>query len=687
MIALLEVVLTLFIILGLASWRANRWIWPVVLAGWFIFLGIWGQISFWLLSVFWLLWIPAVAFVHAIAWRRRIISAPILKLFKTLLPPMSQTEREALDAGDVWWEGELFSGQPNWNKLHEFAAPELSEAEQAFLDNQTNTLCSKLDDWKIVHELHDLPEEVWNYIKQEKFWGLEISEAEGGLGFSPLLHSAVICKVASRSVSTAVTLMVPNSLGPAELLHFYGTDEQKKYYLPRLASGEEIPCFALTSPHAGSDAAAIPDRAIVCMGEYEGEQVLGMSVTWEKHYITLAPVATLLGLAVKLYDPEHLLGEQEDIGITLCLIPTDHPGVEIGRRHLPLNSAFMNGPTSGKDVFIPLGWIIGGKEMAGQGWRMLMECLSIGRSISLPSMSAANAMLCYRMTSIYARLRKQFRVSIGKFEGVEEALSRIAGYTYMMEASRVFTAQAVKDGVKPAVPSAIAKYHMTEMGRQVINDAMDIHGGRGIQMGPMNYLAQMYISAPIAITVEGANILTRNLIIFGQGAMRAHPYARAEIAAAQQEDPDVSLKEFDKVFWKHVGHILGSFAHAFVLGLTGSILVGAPHTKKVSRYYRHLTRMSAAFAFSTDITLLIVGGDIKRKERLSARLGDILSHLYLGSAVLKYYRDNGESAEDLPYVEWALQTNLAAIQTAFGGFWSNFPNRLLGKLCHWFIFP
>lgn len=593
------------------------------------------------------------------------ISRKAYLFMQKVLPPMNETEKTALEAGDVWWEGDLFRGNPDWNKMLTIAKPALTEEEQSFVDNETEELCSMLDDWDIVHKRKDLPAEVWQFIKDKGFLGMIIPKEFGGKGFSALAHSTVVTKIATRSGSAAVTVMVPNSLGPGELLLHYGTQEQKDYYLPRLAKGEEIPCFALTSPVAGSDAGAIPDKGIVCKGEYQGKDVLGIKLTWNKRYITLAPVATIVGLAFKLYDPDNLIGDKEDYGITCALIPADHPGVEIGQRHLPMNQAFMNGTTTGKDVFIPMDMLIGGQEFAGQGWRMLMESLAAGRSISLPAMGTAVAKLSYRMTGAYSLVREQFKTPIGRFEGVEEAMARIAGLAYRTEASRVMTAGAVDLGIKPSVVSAIAKYHMTEMGREIMNHSMDIHGGRAIIMGERNYLANGYMSQPIGITVEGANILTRNLMIFGQGAIRCHPYVFREMLAAQMEDTEEGVKRFDSLLFRHIGYGVSNFARTFALGLSASKFANKPVGGQTGKYYQHLTRMSSALALTSDIAMGILGGDLKRKERLSARLADVLSHLYMCSAVLKYYQDNDRPLADLPYVKWNMEYGLHKIQEAF----------------------
>ena len=623
--------------------------------------------------------------------RRALISNRLLKVFRKILPQISQTEQEALDAGTVWWDGDLFSGKPDWNKLLAYPKPKLSTEEKAFLAGPTEELCAMLDEWHITRELNDLPPHVWQFIKDNGFFGMIIPKQFGGLGFSALAHSEVVMKISSRSGTAAVSVMVPNSLGPAELLLHYGTEEQKNHYLPRLAKGLEVPCFALTGPDAGSDAGSIPDFGIVCHGEFNGDQnVLGMRVTWEKRYITLGPVATLLGLAFRLHDPDGLLGEEKDLGITLALIPTNTPGVNIGRRHFPLDAAFQNGPNSGKDVFIPMEWIIGGREGIGYGWRMLMNCLAAGRSISLPATSTGAAKLAARTSGAYSRVRVQFKTPIGRFEGVEEALARIGGNTYMMDAARVMTAGAVDLGEKPSVISAIVKYHLTERGRQAINDAMDVHGGKGICLGPSNYLGRNYQHIPVSITVEGANILTRNMIIFGQGAIRCHPYVLKEIRAANNGNLARASVEFDHALMGHIVFSMGNGIRSLLHGLTGGYLASAPGSvgPEVHGYYSQLTRFSAAFALLADISLLVLGGSLKRKERLSARLGDILSMLYLCSATLKRFKDDDRPAADLPLLHWSIQDALYRMQQAFDGLLDNFPGRVFGaRLLRFLVFP
>jgi len=672
---------------ALAYFRVNRFSWIATVAAFIFVLDLWSGIGNVASSAMWIIFLTISVVMGIPGLRRSLLSDRLLRWFRTVLPQVSPTEQEALDAGTVWWDGELFSGSPSWERLLATPQPQLSPEEQAFVDGPVEELCRLCDDWEITHELNNLPEEVWRFIRENGFLGMIIPKEYGGLGFSAYAHSQVVQKLATRNATACVTVMVPNSLGPAELLLHYGTDAQKNHYLPRLAKGEEMPCFALTSPDAGSDAGSIPDYGIVCKGTHEGKETLGVRVTWEKRYITLSPVATLLGLAFKLYDPDGLLGDERDIGITLALIPTTHPGVNIGRRHFPLNAAFMNGPNSGDDVFIPLDWVIGGQSHVGQGWRMLMESLAAGRSISLPSSSAGMAKIAARTTGAYARVRSQFKLPIGKFEGVQEAMGRIGGNTYVIDAARRMTAGAIDLGEKPSVISAIMKYHATERGRQVVNDAMDVHGGKGICLGPTNYLGRAYQQIPIGITVEGANILTRTMMIFGQGAIRCHPYVLKEIAAAGESNPSRASEAFDQAFWGHAGFVLSNFVRALFSGLTGARLVSVPGAPELKPYYQALTRMSAAFAFSADVAMLVLGGNLKRKEKLSGRLGDILSQLYLASAVLKRFEDDGRPQADLPLVHWALQDALHRIQVAFYGVFENFPNRAAALTMRLVAFP
>ena len=678
-------ILKLCLVLAVVIWalfmRPKAIIWAMATAVALAVFSFFGNSSVILTIICWGLFVIALILAFLGPIRRRLLSNPFFKYFRKVLPPMSTNEREALESGDVWWEGDLFCGRPDWQKLHQISKPQLTDEEQAFVKNEVETLCAMLDDWQIIKD-NDLPTEVWQYLKDQGFFGLVIDKQYGGKGFSALAHSTIVTKVATRSLTAAVTVMVPNSLGPGELLHCYGTDEQKKHYLPRLAKGEEVPCFALTGIEAGSDAGAMQDTGIVCQGQYQGKEVLGIRLNWNKRYITLAPVATVLGLAFKLYDPDGLLGQQTELGITVCLLPTNHPGVAVGQRHQPSGMAIMNGPTRGQDVFIPLDWIIGGPDMAGKGWRMLMECLSMGRGISLPALGTAGGMLSYRTVSAYTQIRQQFKVALHQFEGVVEAMARVAGYTYLSEATRRMTAGAVDVKVRPSVVSAIAKYHLSEISRSVLNDAMDIHAGRAVQGGPRNYLSNAYAAIPVGITVEGANILTRSLIIFGQGAVRCHPYIFDEMQAVAHDDK----RAFDKALTGHLVFTVSNIVRSLVFGLTKARFVKTPHTS-LAYYYRQLTRMSSALAMTADFTMLILGGNLKRKERLSARLGDILSALYLSSAVLKYHADENSPADDLSHVQWVLETCLAKAQTAFDEFFANFPRRWLATLLHRIIFP
>jgi len=630
-----------------------------------------------------------LALLLNVAWLRRwLVSTPLLAAFRRAMPTMSDTEREALDAGTVWWEGELFSGSPRWEKLLAVPAPTLSPEERAFLAGPVETLCRMIDDWDITHVRKDLSPEVWRFLKEKGFFGMIIPRRYGGLEFSAQAHSAVVTKVASRSITAAVTVMVPNSLGPAELLLRYGAEAQKDHYLPRLARGDDVPCFALTGPEAGSDASSIPDRGVVCRATFQGRtDVLGIRLNWEKRYITLGPVATVLGLAFRLFDPDHLLGSEEDIGITLALIPTDTPGVRIGTRHNPLNVPFQNGPNWGEDVFIPIEWVIGGRERVGQGWRMLMECLAAGRSISLPALSAGLGKLICRATGAYARVRKQFKLPIGKFEGIEEALARIAGYVYLCEAARSLTARALDLGEQPAVASAIVKYQLTEHGRRIVNDAMDVQGGSGICLGPQNFVGSAYQGVPIMITVEGANILTRTLIIYGQGVVRCHPYVRKELEAVADGNRARALKTFDKAIFGHLGFTLSNALRALWMGLTGARLVRVPFRGPTRRYAQQITRLSSAFAFISDVAMLTFGGALKRKEKISGRFADVLSYLYLASTVLKRFEDDGRPDADMPLMRFACDYCLHQAEKSLVVILKNFPSRSLDWLCGGLCFP
>jgi len=619
--------------------------------------------------------------------RRSKLTAPLLKIYTKMLPQLSDTEKTALEAGTVGFEGELFSGMPQWKLLLAQPKPVLTPAEQAFLDGPVEEVCKMTNDWDITHVRADLPPEIWEYLKKYKFFGMIIPKDYGGLGFSATAHSRVIAKLASISSTLSSTVGVPNSLGPAELLLHYGTDEQKNHYLPRLADGREIPCFALTGPTAGSDATSLPDYGIVCEGEWGGARVVGVKLSFDKRYITLAPVATVIGLAFRLHDPDGLLGPETDRGITLALVPHDTAGLQVGRRHFPLNCAFMNGPVKGKDVFLPLSQLIGGEDYIGQGWRMLVECLSVGRAITLPSTASGSMKLAALVTGAYARIRKQFGLSIGRFEGVEEALARIAGYTYAASALSQATAAAVDRGEKPAVPSAIAKYHCTELGREVARDAMDIHGGKGVILGPKNYLGRGWQAAPIGITVEGANIMTRSLMIFGQGAIRCHPWVLKEMQAALHPDPDTRLKEFDRNLFGHIGFAISNAVRSLWFGLTAARLGRAPGDAYTRRFYRKLNRYSANLALVADTSMLTLGGKLKFKEKLSARLGDVLSQLYIASAMLKRYEDVERPAGDQPLLAWAFHDAAYKIELALSTALRNFPIRPVGWVLWMLVFP
>ena len=650
-----------------------------------LLLGLWlvrgahPGILFWPVALVW----GALALAFGVpGFRRRFVTPPLMRALAPMLPKMSDTERAALEAGTVWWDGELFSGNPDWRKLLTFRPYALSREEQDFLDGPVEELCGMVDDWQLSRA-GDLPSEVWDFIKKNRFMGMIIPKEYGGLGFSATAHSLVVTKVASRSCAASVTVMVPNSLGPAELLLHYGTDEQKRYYLPRLASGEEIPAFALTEPKAGSDAANGQSVGIVEKGTFRGEEVLGMRLTWDKRYITLGPVATVLGLAFRLKDPDHLLGDAEDLGITCALIPTDLPGVDIGKRHDPLGVPFLNGPTRGHDVFVPIDYIIGGRAMAGQGWRMLMESLAAGRSISLPGLAVGASESMARITGAYASVREQFGLPIGRFEGIQEPLARIAGRAYLMNATRSLTAASVDAGEKPAVISAIAKAYLTEGMRESVNDAMDIVAGAAISRGPRNTVANAYQAVPIGITVEGANILTRNLIIYGQGAIRCHPWVQKELHAVAERD----VRGFDEAFFGHVGFTFTNISRSFLLGLSGGRLAQAPVTGPMERHFRQLSRFSAAFVTVSDVAMGTLGADLKRKERISKRMADALAWMYLGSATLKRFVDEGQRAEHEPLAHWALTECEYRIQEALSGVIDNFPNRLVALKLRAWVFP
>lgn len=628
-----------------------------------------------------------LAVLNLKSFREQYLTKPFMDIYRAMLPEMSRTESEALEAGTVWWDGELFSGKPDWNKLLDIPEPKMSQEEIDFLNNEVEELCRMLDDWEITHELGDLPEHIWTFLKEKGFFAMIIPKKYGGKEFSALAHSEVLIKISGVSVTCSSIVAVPNSLGPGELLNHYGTEEQKEYYLPRLADGREIPCFALTGPRAGSDATSLTDSGIVCKGMFEGKEIIGIKLNFSKRYITLAPVATVIGLAFQMRDPDGLLGDTKDYGITAALIPRTLPGVTIGRRHFPLNVPFQNGPLQGKDVFIPLDFIIGGQERAGQGWKMLCEQLSVGRCISLPSNATGGAKAAIASSAAYARIREQFGIPVGKFEGIEEVLARMAARTYFMDAARKMTAGAIDLGEVPSVPSAILKYHLTETARLVGVDAMDVHGGKGICMGPKNYLARPYQGMPVAITVEGANIMTRSLIIFGQGAIRCHPYVLKEMHSAANEDQEQGLKDFDTALFGHIGYAISNAVRSFWMGITYARWTDVPVEGPTKRYFQHLNRFSSAFAFVCDVSMLTLGGKLKFMESTSGRLGDMLSMMYLASATLKHYEDQGRPAEDLPLVEWACRDLLYRNQEQLHSMLRNFPNKWIARLLRFCVFP
>jgi acyl-CoA dehydrogenase len=675
------------LVLGFALYYHGRtkagWIVPIA-----IVLGVWGQtalarghlpIPFYVVAA---LFLAAILFLAITPIRRVLITPAAMRAIAPVLPRMSETERIALEAGTVWWDADLFSGAPSWEKWLANPPAKLSDRERAFLDGPCDELCRMVSDWDVTAR-GDLSERAWRYIRDNGFFAMIIPRSYGGLEFSAQANSAVVTKLATRSTGLAVTVMVPNSLGPAELLLHYGTDEQKNYYLPRLARAEEIPCFALTEPTAGSDATGMKSSGVVCRGTFEGREVVGIRLNWEKRYITLAPVATLLGLAFKLYDPERLLGGNEDLGITCALIPTTLPGIDIGKRHDPLSVPFLNGPTRGKDVFIPVDFIIGGPAMAGQGWKMLMQCLSAGRGISLPSLSAGAAQLSTRTVGAYTTVREQFNLPLGQFEGVQEALARIGGMTYAVDSLRRVTAASIDAGEKPSVISAIAKAYSTEAMRKVVNDAMDACGGAGISMGPSNVIGRAYMSLPIGITVEGANILTRTMIIFGQGALRCHPFAQHEVQAVASKD----LAAFDRAFFGHMGFVVRNKVRSLILGVTDGAIVSVPVGGQMGRTLQRLSRMSAAFAFCADVAMATLGGTLKRRERLTGRLADALSWLYIGSTIVKRFVDDGQPERDRPYASWASALALKEIETALTGFLDNLPAKPVAALTRAIIFP
>jgi acyl-CoA dehydrogenase len=678
----------ILILLVSAYLRLPLIVWSLILAVGLINVQLYADIELSQKVLLWVIFAAVVIPLNVKIIRRNLFSKVVYRAMKKVMPTISQTEQEALDAGDVWWEAELFSGKPDFSVVHKLAKPALTDEEQAFIDGPVETFCNMLDDWQITHVDYDLTPDAWQFAKDNGFFAMIIPREYGGLDFSAYCHSQVVMKIGSRSGSAAVTVMVPNSLGPGKLLMTYGTQEQKDYYLPRLAKGIDIPCFGLTGPDAGSDAGAMPDEGVVCYGSYEGkDNILGVRLNWQKRYITLAPVATLLGIAFKLYDPEHLLSEKVERGITLALIKRDTEGVDIGKRHFPANHAFMNGPIRGKDVFIPIESIIGGVDYVGKGWAMLMECLGDGRAISLPSLGAAAAKMASKYTGAYARIRQQFHTPIGYFEGVEEVLTEIAGQTYAMEASRLLVLEALDDGAVPSVISGVVKFQLMERMREVINHAMDIHGGHGICMGPHNHLARAYQLIPVGITVEGANILTRTMIIFGQGAMRSHPYLLKEVAAVHHENQKQGLVDFDNALFAHFGFILSNLVRSFWFGLSYAKLLKTPGNKETRHYYQQLVKMSSAFAFISDICIAVLGGSLKRREKISGRLADALSNMYVITAVLKHYENQGQQKEDLVLLKWACEDALFNIQTALKGVTKNLPVPFIGALCNFIMFP
>jgi len=683
----LWILLFVSLVLWLAYQRASLLTASLSLGALLVAYTVFGAGPTWWKVVLWALYVPHLLLnIHPL--RRVLISNRFLLVFKRMLPPMSTTEREALEAGTVWWDGELFTGGPDWNKLLSAKAPALSAEEQAFIDGPCEELCRMIDDFDITHRRADLPPEVWDFIKKKGFWAMIIPKKYGGLEFSAYAHSSVVVKIASRSSTVASTVVVPNSLGPAELLLHYGTEEQRNQLLPRLARGEEIPCFGLTGPRVGSDASAIPDTGIVCRGTYQGRETIGIRMHFSKRYITLAPIATIIGLAFRLFDPDKLLGgDKTDYGITVALVPRNTPGITIGRRHFPLNGPFQNGPILGKDVFVPLDAIIGGPKMAGQGWRMLVEQLSVGRCISLPSIATGGAKGGVYSCGAYARIRRQFNLPIGKFEGVEAVIARMAARTYLMEAARSVTLAAIDSGEKPAVPAGILKYHLTESGRMVANDAMDVQGGKGIMLGPKNYLGRGYQMVPVSITVEGANILTRSLIIFGQGAVRCHPFVLKEMNAAQDSDRERGLRDFDVALFGHIRFTISNAVRSFIAAVTLSRIVHSPLPGPTTRYFEHINRFSASFALAADVAMLSLGGYLKKKENLSARLGDVLSNIYLASMALKHFENQGRPEADLPLVEYACRSLLYQAQEQLHSFLRNFPVRWLAAILRVLIFP
>ncbi|MGM0658892.1 MAG: acyl-CoA dehydrogenase [Pseudomonadota bacterium] len=687
MMILLFILVLVAVSVACSFLKTSLQVWTGAVAATLLVFTLAGEPGWISLTLGWLIFALVAVPLNYSPWRRALVTAPVLKVFNKMTPQISDTERVALEAGTVGFEGELFTGRPNWRKLIDKPLPELSLEEQAFIDGPCEELCHMIDEWEFTHYRIDLSEKAWEHLKKNKFFGMIIPKEYGGLGFSAIAHRAVLEKVGGMSATVGSVVAVPNSLGPAELLLHYGTTEQKNHYLPRLASGEEIPCFGLTSTTAGSDATSISDYGVICKGEWEGKEVLGMRLNFDKRYITLAPVATVVGLAFRLYDPDGLIGDTEDIGISLALLPRDVPGMDIGQRHFPLNNPFPNGPIRGKDVFVPLEFLLGGTEHAGHGWRMLVESLSVGRAISLPSSTTGGAKLTCLATGAYARIRKQFNLPIGRFEGVEEALARIAANTYAVSALSRQTASAVDAGEKPSVPGALAKYHCTELSRDILKDAMDIHGGKGIILGPRNYLGRGWQGAPIWITVEGANILTRSMMIFGQGAIRCHPYVLKELEALEIKDEEEQLNAFDKLLFRHVGHTISCASRSFVLGLSMARFAAVPGDRQTKKYYRKLSRYTAAFSLMADIAMSTYGGKLKMKEKISGRLGDALSMLYMSASMLRRFEYEGRPAADQPILAWAFHDAIYRIQEALKGVIDNYPIPLLRPVLRRIVFP
>ncbi len=685
MTALTTIVIYIFGAIVLAYFRATLRVSAITAGMLFLAYLVFGTRSLILLLIL-LVTTVVLALLSIDEIRIKRITAPLFSWYRKVLPAVSPTEQIAIDAGTVWWEGEIFRGDPDWQRLLAAARTELTEAERAFIDGPVEELCRMSNAWEISFRDADIPQNIVEFIKKHKFLGMIIPAEYGGLEMSPVAQILALTRIFSvGGIGNFVS--VPNSLGPGELLVKYGTDEQKQHYLPRLADGEEIPCFALTAPLAGSDATSIPDTGVVSKGQWQGEEIIGMRLNINKRYITLAPIATLIGLAFKLKDPDHLIGDVEDYGITCALVPRDTPGLDIGRRHYPIGDPFLNGPIVGQDIFVPLDFIIGGKELAGQGWRMLIECLSTGRAISLPTISSSIAKNALAATGAYARIRRQFGLPIAEFEGIQKPLARMAGFTYIINAATMQTAHAISAGARPAVAASILKYHCTEMARQAINDGMDIQGGKAVMKGPKNTLSAAYESVPVATTVEGANILTRNLMIFGQGAIRCHPYVLKEMELAGKGDEPATVEAFDRILFAHIGNVYRNSAHAFVHALTGSLFCAGYRSSPMRRYYRYVTRLSAAFAVMADVAMLTMQAGLKKREMISARLGDLLSMLYLTSMVLKHYQDQGSPGELKPVVEWSCRYLLSRYEEAMHELLTNLPNRPAAWKMRLGVFP